>query len=262
VSDSPATYEFVLSSVDGPVGIVTLNRPKQLNALAGPLMLDLVAALEEHEANPDVRVIVLTGGPSVFAAGADLKEMAEASSVEMLQKNRIGLWDRAKNVTKPIIAAVSGYALGGGCELAMLCDLIIASETARFGQPEINVGLIPGAGGTQRLTRTVGKFVAMDMILTGRQLTAQEAFDYGLVSRIVPPELIVDEAVRLGKEIAQKPPISVRLAKEAVTKAFEGRLDDGIDFERKLFYFLFSTEDAHEGMRAFVEKRKPTYQGR
>ena len=262
MSDGERQYEFILSSVDGPVGVVTLNRPKQLNALAGPLMQELVAALEAHDADPAIRAIVLTGGPSVFAAGADLKEMSEMSAVEMLQKNRIALWDRAKRVSKPIIAAVSGYALGGGCELAMLCDLIVASETAKFGQPEINVGLIPGAGGTQRLTRTVGKFVAMDMILTGRQIGAEEAFRYGLVSRIVPPEMIVVEAVRLAKEIAQKPPISVRLAKEAVTKAFEGRLDDGIDFERKLFYFLFATEDSHEGMQAFVEKRAPSYEGR
>jgi enoyl-CoA hydratase len=225
-------------------------------------MEELVEALEAHEADPSIRAIVLTGGTSVFAAGADVKEMADATAAEMLLKGRAGLWDRVRRISKPLIAAVSGYALGGGCELAMLCDIIIASESARFGQPEINVGLIPGAGGTQRLTRTVGKFVAMDMVLTGRQLTAEEAFRFGLAARIVPPELIVDEAVRLGKELAAKPPISLRLAKEAVTRAFEGRLDDGIDLERRLFYLLFATEDAHEGMRAFVEKRRPTYQGR
>ncbi|MBV9172162.1 MAG: enoyl-CoA hydratase/isomerase family protein [Chloroflexi bacterium] len=253
--------DYVLSSTDGPVGIVTLNRPKQLNALAGPLMEELVAALESHEADQNVRAMVVTGGPGVFAAGADIKEMADASAVDMLLRNRIGLWDRLRAMTKPLIAAVGGYALGGGCELAMLCDIIVAGENARFGQPEINVGLIPGAGGTQRLTRAVGKFVAMDLVLTGRMLSADEAFQRGLVSRVVAQELVVEEAVRLARELAGKPPLSVRLAKEAVTRAFEGRVDDGIEFERKLFYLLFATQDAHEGMRAFVDKRKPRYEG-
>jgi enoyl-CoA hydratase len=254
-------FEHVLSSTDGPVGIVTLNRPKQLNALAGPVMQELVDALERHEADQNIRAIVLTGGTTIFAAGADIKEMADASSVDMLLRNRIGLWDRARRLTKPLIAAVAGYALGGGCELAMLCDIIIAGENARFGQPEINVGLIPGAGGTQRLTRSVGKFLAMDMVLTGRMLSAEEALRHGLAARVVPAELVVDEAVRLAKELASKPPISVRLAKEAVTRAFEGRVDDGIELERKLFYLLFATRDAHEGMHAFAEKRQPTYEG-
>lgn len=255
-------YEYVLSASDGPVGVVTLNRPRQLNALAGPLMSELVDALEQHEADAAIRAIVVTGGPTVFAAGADIKEMADASAVDMLLRNTIGLWDRAKRITKPLIAAVAGYALGGGCELAMLCDMIVAGENARFGQPEINIGLIPGAGGTQRLTRIVGKSVAAEMILTGRMLGAEEAFDRGLVARVVPQELVVDEAVRLGKEIAQRPPISTRLAKEAITKAFEGRVDDGIDFERKAFYLLFATQDAHEGMHAFADKREPSYEGR
>jgi enoyl-CoA hydratase len=255
-------YEYVLSASDGPVGVVTLNRPRQLNALAGPLMSELVDALEQHEADAAIRAIVVTGGPTVFAAGADIKEMADASAVDMLLRNNIGLWDRAKRITKPLIAAVAGYALGGGCELAMLCDMIVAGENARFGQPEINIGLIPGAGGTQRLTRIVGKSVAAEMILTGRMLGAEEAFDRGLVARVVPQELVVDEAIRLGKEIAQRPPISTRLAKEAITKAFEGRVDDGIDFERKAFYLLFATQDAHEGMHAFADKREPSYEGR
>ncbi len=255
-------YEYVLSSADGPVGIVTMNRARQLNALAGPLMRELVDALEQHDADPTIRAIVLTGGPTVFAAGADIKEMAEATPVDMLLRNNIGLWDRVKKITKPLIAAVAGYALGGGCELAMLCDIIVAGENARFGQPEINIGLIPGAGGTQRLTRTVGKYVAADMVLTGRMLGAEEAFARGLVARVVPQELIVEEAVRLGKELAARPPISLRLAKEAITRAFEGRVDDGIDFERKAFYLLFATEDAHEGMRAFIDRRQPTYEGR
>jgi enoyl-CoA hydratase len=255
-------YEYVLSTSDGPVGIVTLNRPKQLNALARPLMTELVDALERHDADAAIRAIVVTGGPTVFAAGADIREMADASAVDMLERNSIGLWDRVRAVQKPLIAAVAGYALGGGCELAMLCDIILAAENARFGQPEINIGLIPGAGGTQRLTRSVGKFVAMDMILTGRMLSAEEALRFGLVSRIAPAELIVDEAVRLGQAIAQKAPISVRLAKQAVTHAFEARVDDGIALERKLFYLLFATQDAHEGMHAFAEKRSATYEGR
>src|SRR3984893_12732012 len=255
-------YEYVLSASDGPVGVVTLNRPKQLNALAGPLLAELIDALERHDADAEIRAIVVTGGPTVFAAGADIREMADASAVEMLLRNTIGLWDRARAISKPLIAAVAGYALGGGCELAMLCDIIVAAENARFGQPEINVGLIPGAGGTQRLTRAVGKLVAMDLILTGRMLGAEEALQRGLVARVVPQELVVDAAVRLGKELASKPPISVRLAKEAITRAFEGRVDDGIEFERKLFYLLFATQDAHEGMHAFVDKRQPTYEGR
>lgn len=255
-------YEFVLSSAEGAVGVVTLNRPNQLNALATPVMTEMVAALEEHEKDSAIRAIVLTGGPKVFAAGADLKEMADATPADMLVTNRIGLWDRLKKISKPIVAAVSGYALGGGCELAMACDIIIASETAQFGQPEINVGLIPGAGGSQRLTRIVGKYVAMDMVLTGRRLNAEEALRYGLCARIVPAESIVEEAVKYAATFAEKPPISLRLAKEAVNRAFEGRVDDGIEFERKLFYLLFGTEDAHEGMHAFVEKRKPEYKGR
>src|SRR5712691_8128745 len=255
-------YEYVVSTTDGPVGVVTLNRPRQLNALAGPLMAELVAALEGHDADPAIRAIVVTGGPTVFAAGADIKEMAEASAVDMLARNTIALLDRAKQVTKPLIAAVAGYALGGGCELAMLCDIIIAGENARFGQPEINIGLIPGAGGTQRLTRAVGKYLATDMILTGRMLGAEEALQRGLAARVVPQELIVDEAVRLGKELAQRAPISVRLAKEAITRAAEGRVDDGIESERKAFYLLFATQDAHEGMHAFIDKRQPAYEGR
>lgn len=255
-------YENVLSTSDGPVGVVTLNRPRQLNALAGPLLAELVDALERHDTDPSIRAIVLTGGSQVFAAGADIKEMADASAVEMLLRNSIGLFDRVRRVSKPLIAAVAGYALGGGCELAMLCDIIVAAENARFGQPEINIGLMPGAGGTQRLTRSVGKYVATDMVLTGRMLNAEEALRYGLAARIVPQELVVDAAVRLAREIAQKPPISVRLATEAMTRAFEGRVDDGIEYERKLFYMLFATRDAHEGMHAFIDKRQPSYEGR
>src|SRR5215211_2373011 len=181
-------FDYVVSTTDGPVGVVTLNRPRQLNALARPLMNELVTALEHHDADRAIRAMVVTGGSAVFAAGADIKEMADASTVDMLERNNIGLWDRVRGLTKPLIAAVAGYALGGGCELAMLCDIIVAAENARFGQPEINIGLIPGAGGTQRLTRTVGKFKAMEMVLTGVQMDAQEAERRGLANRVVPPD--------------------------------------------------------------------------
>ncbi|MFN8524746.1 MAG: enoyl-CoA hydratase-related protein [Chloroflexota bacterium] len=254
-------HEYIRVETDGPVGIVTLDRPKQLNALSSPLMAELVQALDAFDRDPDIRAIVLTGGTAVFAAGADLKEFATQSAVQMLTRGRVAAWDRLRSITKPVIAAVSGYALGGGCELAMLCDMIVASDTARFGQPEINVGLMPGAGGTQRLTRTIGKYRTMEMVLTGAMIDAAEAERHGLVNRVVPPERLIEEAVSLGKLLAQKAPVSLRLAKEAVLKALETGLTDGTDYERKLFYFLFGTQDAREGINAFVEKRKPLYVG-
>jgi enoyl-CoA hydratase len=257
-----AEEPLVLSRAQGPVGVVTLNRAGQLNALSNALMRALGDALEQQDADPAIGALVVTGGSAVFAAGADLKEMADASAVDMLLRDTIGQWDRVRRLRKPLIAAVGGYALGGGCELALLCDVIVAGDNARFGQPEINVGLMPGAGGTQRLARLVGKHVAMDMIPTGRQLAAEEALARGLVSRVVPREQVVEVAVALAGEVAQKPPISVRLAKELVTRGVEGRVDDGIELERKLFYLLFATADAHEGMRAFADKRRPTYSGR
>lgn len=266
-SDAPATYpgpvdyEHILTETDGPVGIITLNRPQQLNALSEPLMRELVAALDAHGADPNVQIVLLTGGPKAFAAGADLKAMANATVAEMVLHDWIGLFDRVRHATKPTIAAVAGYALGGGCELAMACDLIVAADNARFGQPEINVGLIPGAGGTQRLTRTLGKSLAMDMILTGRQIGAEEALSRGLVARVYPAHHLRDEALSLAREIATKAPIPIRLAREAVNRAFEGRLDDGMAYERALFHLLFGTRDAHEGMRAFMEKRPPRFTG-
>ena len=256
------SYEHILSERDGPVGVVTLNRPQQLNALSSGLMTELVEALEEHDRDPSIRAIVLTGGPTVFAAGADLKEFATRSAVEMMSGDRLLLWNRLFGIRTPLIAAVSGYAYGGGCELAMQCDMIVASETARFGQPEINVGLMPAAGGTQRLTRTIGKYRAMEMVLTGRPINAQEAERHGLVNRVVAPEQVVEEAKALGRAIAEKPPISIQLAKRAVLKALDVSLTEGVEYERQLFYFLFGTADAKEGINAFVEKRKPEYAGR
>ncbi len=255
-------YEYIVVEQDGPVGIITLNRPQQLNALANPLMRELVQALVGMDQDPSIRAIVITGGPQVFAAGADLKELSQSSPTDLLLSDRIGMWDQVRNIKKPLIAAVSGFALGGGCELAMQCDIIIASETARFGQPEINVGLIPGAGGTQRLTRSIGKFKAMEMILTGQFINAWEAYRRGLAVKVVPVELLLEEAVALGKELAQKAPISLRLAKESILRAFETTVLEGIDLERKNFFLLFATEDSIEGMKAFLEKRRPSYTGK
>lgn len=254
--------KHLLVTREESVALVQLHRPDVLNALNQALMDELVAVLEEADRDDGVRCIILTGSARTFAAGADIREIAEASAVEMLQGYRFQQWERMRRVTKPIIAAVTGFALGGGNELAMLCDLIVAGESARFGQPEINLGLIPGAGGTQRLTRTVGKYRAMELVLTGRQMTAREAEAAGLVTRVVPDELVLDESRSLAKEIAAKSPVAVRLAKEAVLKAFDTHLEGGLDYERKCFYLLFATEDRKEGIRAFLAKRPPLFEGR
>lgn len=254
-------FQFVLTETRGRVGLVRINRPKELNALNGVVMEELAQALEAFDADPAVGAMVVTGDERAFAAGADIKEMAEASSVEMLRRDSIARWDRIYRVKKPLIAAVSGYCLGGGNELIMVCDMVVASETARFGQPEINLGIIPGAGGTQRLTRIVGKALAMEMILNARFLSADEALRAGLANRVVPVEVYLDEALKLAGEIAARAPLAVRLAKEAIQQAYESFLDGGIADERRLFYFLFSTEDQKEGMRAFIEKRKPEWRG-
>ncbi|MGE3908453.1 MAG: enoyl-CoA hydratase-related protein [Chloroflexota bacterium] len=256
------SFEYVLSERDGQIGIVTINRPRQLNALSSGVLTELADALEAHDRDDDVRVIILTGGTEVFAAGADLKEFATRSVVDMISSNRVALFDRVRGIAKPVIAAVSGYALGGGCEIAMLCDMIVASETAKFGQPEINVGLMPGAGGTQRLARTIGKAKAMEMVLTGAPIDAQTAEQLGLVNRVVPVDALLDEAKALAGKIAAKPPLSVKFTKQAVLKAFELPLSEAVDLERKLFYLLFGTEDAREGISAFSEKRRPTFHGR
>ena len=242
--------------------LVRLNRPKQLNALNGAVMDALCTALEELDRDEGVRSIVVTGNERAFAAGADIAEMANATPIEMLITNRIGQWDRIRKVTKPLIAAVNGWALGGGCELAMTLDLIVAGEGAKFGQPEIGIGVIPGAGGTQRLTRAVGKAKAMEMILTGEPITAREAHAAGLVARVTQDELVVEDALAMAARIAEKSPIALRLAKEAVNAAHEMSLTDALAYERRLFYLLFASEDQKEGMAAFLEKRKPDFKGR
>jgi enoyl-CoA hydratase len=251
----------ILTSTDGHVGIATLNRPDKLNALSLELMKQLVAALEAFDQDDNIHVILLAGNERAFAAGADIGDMAEATVVSQVKANQFARWERIGKIAKPIVAAVSGFALGGGCELAMSCDLIIASETAQFGQPEINIGVMPGAGGTQRLIRAVGKAAAMDVILTGRFLTAREALAYGLVSRVVPKEHFYSEALRVCHEMATKPPLALRIAKDAVRKAHDLGLADGLEYERKLFYLLFGTQDQKEGMHAFLEKRAPQFKG-
>jgi enoyl-CoA hydratase len=242
--------------------LVRLNRPKQLNALNGAVMDALCEALEELDRDEDVRAMVVTGNERAFAAGADIGEMSDATPIDMLLTNRIGQWDRIRKVTKPVIAAVNGWALGGGCELAMTLDLIVAGEGAKFGQPEINIGVIPGAGGTQRLTRAIGKSRAMRMVLTGEPITAREAEAAGLVAVVTQDELVVEDALAMAATVATKSPIALRLAKEAVNAAYEMSLTDALAHERRLFYLLFASEDQKEGMAAFLEKRDPKFTGR
>ena len=244
------------------VALLRFNRPKQLNAMNGAVMDALCAALEELDRDDAIRAIVVTGNDRAFAAGADIGEMAGASAVDMLRTNRIAQWDRVRRISKPVIAAVAGWCLGGGCELAMALDLIVAAESAKFGQPEINLGVIPGAGGTQRLTRAVGKSTAMEMILTGEPIDAREAHRLGLVARVVPNELVIEDALTLAATIATKSPLALRLAKEAINAAYETDLTQGLAHERRLFYLLFSSEDQKEGMAAFMEKRDPDFTGR
>lgn len=256
------TYENITVTPGDGYAVITLNRPSVLNALNQATMDEMVQALESAERDADVRCAVITGAGRAFAAGADIKEMAEASAPEMLAGYRFQQWERIRKITIPLIAAVNGMAFGGGCELAMLCDMIVAAETAQFGQPEINLGIMPGAGGTQRLTRAIGKARAMELVLTGRPISARQAEAFGLVTRVVPAEAVLDEAVALAKEIASKPPVAVRLAKESILKAFDTTIESGLDYERRAFYLLFATEDRTEGINAFLEKRKPIFRGR
>jgi enoyl-CoA hydratase len=252
-------YETILVETRGPIGLITLNRPKALNALNAQLIGELNEALAHFETDPQIAVIVLTGSERAFAAGADIKEMQSKNFITAYQEDFIGPWQRVAACRKPVIAAVAGYALGGGCELAMMCDIIIAADTAKFGQPEINLGTIPGAGGTQRLTRAVGKPKAMEMVLTGRMMDAEEAERANLVARVVPAADLLDEALKLAETIAEKSQPIVAMAKEAINVSYEAPLQQGLLFERRVFYSTFATEDRKEGMEAFAEKRTPNF---
>jgi enoyl-CoA hydratase len=254
--------DLVLVEREEPIAVVLLNRPDALNALSDELMGALVDALRDLDADEAIGCIVLGGSDRAFAAGADIGQLAQASPVEMYYQRRVDRWDEIRALWTPLVAAVSGFCLGGGCELAMACDLIVASETAKFGQPESGLGLIPGAGGTQRLTRAVGKAVAMDVILSGRFLSADEALHSGLVARVVAKEACLAEAKRVARDIAAKGPVATRLAKEAVDRAFEGPLTLGVEYERRLLYLALASDDAKEGLNAFLEKRRPEFKGR
>jgi enoyl-CoA hydratase len=256
------SYENILVETRGKVGVIQLNRPAALNALNAKLKSELASAIDAFEADAGIGCMVITGSEKAFAAGADIKEMADKSFIDVYMGNFTGNWDRAAQARKPIVAAVAGFALGGGCELAMQCDLIIAADNAKFGQPEIKLGVIPGIGGTQRLTRAVGKAKAMDLILTGRMMDAVEAERAGLVARIVPLAQLMDEAMKVAETIVAMSLPSVLAAKEAINRAFETSLAEGVRFERRIFHSLFATEDQKEGMAAFVEKRPPKFKNK
>jgi len=255
-------YTSILTEARGRVGLISLNRPQALNALNKVLLTELSETLAAFDSDSGIGAMVITGSERAFAAGADIKEMADASVADMMNSGYIELFDFIRTVNKPVIAAVSGFALGGGCELALSCDMIVASESARFGLPEVTLGVIPGAGGTQRLTRAIGKVLAMEVILNNRVLSATEALQFGLVNRVVPVERFLEEALSLAAEVAARAPIAVRHAKQAVNKAFESSLSEGLADERNLFYQLFATVDQKEGMQAFLEKRKPEWNGK
>lgn len=255
-------YETILTETRGRVGLITLNRPHALNALNRQLMTELMDALVAFDRDETIGAMVITGSEKAFAAGADIKEMAGKSAQEMMAADHVGAFDRIRSVEKPVIAAVSGWALGGGCEIALACDMIVASESAKFGQPEVTIGVIPGAGGTQRLTRAVGKARAMEMILNNRTLSAQEALHYGLVNRVVAVSDCLSEALKLAEEIASRAPLAVRAAKKMINAAFELSLAEGLAAEKQAFYNLFNTADQKEGMQAFVEKRPPQWSGK
>ena len=255
-------YEMILTEIRGRVGLITLNRPQTMNALNNQLMRELMDALAAFDKDDDIGAMLITGNEKSFAAGADIKEMTDKTIQQMMDRDHIAVFGRIRTIRKPVIAAVSGWALGGGCEIALSCDMVIASESARFGQPEINIGVMPGAGGTQRLTHAVGKAIAMEMILNDRRLTAQEAYQFGMVNRVVPVEGYLDEALKLAEEIASRAPVAVRAAKKMINQSYERLLADGLEAEKQVFYNLFATEDQKEGMKAFVEKRKPEWKGK
>ncbi len=255
------TYTNILTELRGRVGLITLNRPQAMNALNHALLAELMEALAAFDADEQVNVIVIAGNQKAFAAGADIKEMADKSVQQMMDGDPVAIFGRIRTIVKPVIAAVSGWALGGGCELALSCDMIVASETARFGLPEVTIGVIPGAGGTQRLPRAVGKALAMEIILNNRVLSAQEALGFGLVNRVVPPERFLEEALSLATEIASRAPLAVRTAKQVINQSYERPLANGLHEERQVFYNLFASHDQKEGMAAFLEKRKPEWKG-
>ena len=255
-------YTSILTETHGQVGLVRLNRPQAMNALNPQLMQELLQALTAFDSDPGIGALLLTGSERVFAAGADIKFMAGASSSEMRANGFVELFEGLRRLNKPLIAAVSGFALGGGCELALACDMIVASETARFGQPEVTIGVIPGGGGTQRLTRAVGKALAMEMVINNRTLSAGEALQYGLVNRVVPAELLLDQSLALAAEIAARAPLAVAAGKQAVNQAYELTLSASLAEERNLFYGLFDSADQKEGMQAFIEKRRPNWKGK
>ncbi|KAF5270188.1 hypothetical protein FQR65_LT05668 [Abscondita terminalis] len=264
VNTTDVNYEYIKVEKAGKksnIGIVTLNRPKALNALCDALMIEVAKALKKFEADDSIGAIILTGSEKAFAAGADIKEMQNITYSQCITKNFLSGWDHITKIKKPVIAAVNGYALGGGCEVAMMCDIIYAGDKAKFGQPEILIGTIPGAGGTQRLIRSVGKSKAMEIVLTGNQITAQEAEKMGLVSKIFPPEKLLEETIKLGEKIASNSPIAVALAKESVNTALETTLAEGLHFEKRAFHGTFATKDRKEGMTAFIEKRPPNFIG-
>lgn len=254
--------ETLLVTEESGYALIQINRPQALNALNSQVLNEIYTALFEIDHDDTVHCSIITGNEKAFAAGADIKEMADKSDKQMIHDNQFAPFDHIRKIKKPIIAAVNGFALGGGCELVMACDIIIASETAKLGQPEINLGVMPGMGGTQRLTRAVGKYKAVELILTGDMFSAEEALKWGLVNKVVPHEFLLEEAKALAKQIAGKPPIAVQAVKAAVNKAFDAHLEESLDFERQKFNSLFATEDQKEGMKAFIEKRKPEWKGR
>jgi enoyl-CoA hydratase len=255
-------YETILTETRGRVGLITLNRPQAMNALNNQLLREIMDALDVYDKDDAIGAMVITGSEKVFAPGADIVEMADKSAQDMVARDPVAIFGRIRTIRKPVIAAVSGYALGGGCELAMSCDMIVASEKAKFGQPEITLGVIPGAGGTQRLTRAVGKAIAMEMVLNNRTITAQEAYQFGLVNRVVSVTDYLNEALKLAEEIAGRAPLAVYIAKEMINQSYERFLKDAIEEERHEFYSLFATDDQKEGMTAFMEKRKPEWKGK